>query len=543
MSSFIPPTPVSVSVAKSVDNLLYEQFKLSQRSCMSTTVQAVAIGNNASGGRCPLAVADGSRILLFDAKKSFPSQQPQAEKVITRINSEVTCLTLREDNKALLVGDAEGSVYVFDNKGNRLRTFYSHSGRVTECKFIDNKILVSAGEDGNLVVRKIAGEKEKPLLTWKAAAPISSLHRIYLKEDEEPEFGTWSVGCADGMLKILRLNSDTTSEGTDDKRKIRAKLICLFRHQKEITSSFVTDDGLLVVSSDSCVFFWNLAGANGSVDESANEEHLVHSFFPHVLTVTNMVPIPNPKITTFMTASADRTVKVWTISPSSNFNLKCIASAEMKGGISSLSIVRSTPTSSDEPLCESIKPTLLEGIGAIVIGCQDGEWVVRTSRTSKERQVWINRKLEKIRKRQEEASVISICNEKRRKQFTDVDHLLRQFQFQAAWDKVLQNEVDTIASVFLELRQSNKLHYALQRNDYTELIPTLDFIEKLLILSPIAKEFAVDLLDSLIDSNRLVLNELDEGPVLDKFEAIRKLLVFEVGVCSALQEVRGYLVS
>jgi len=218
-----------------------------------------------------ITVAPNGDFLIMD---SLLYQKGNADaQAITLSNSwqKLTAVTFSADSKYILAGFSNGTVIVYNLKGEKIRYFFAgYYGAAVACLGIsnDSKYLIVGGANNNLRLFEL-GDLNKYYDIQTASLDLPGGGKdIYLEGE----------GIPGKINKIIMLTDNKTFLTLgEDKRGIiwdfkGTKIDELIGHKESITSAFIADEGNSILSCSAAgkIYTWN----KGSISDAYNRGKL-----------------------------------------------------------------------------------------------------------------------------------------------------------------------------------------------------------------------------------------------------------------------------
>ncbi|EDO31974.1 predicted protein [Nematostella vectensis] len=431
------------------------------------------------------AVTGSTRVQIYS------STTHQVNKTISRFKEVAYCGTFRSDGQLMIAGGEDGLIQLFDlNSRAVLRQFKGHSGPVHVTKFLqDNLHIVSASDDKLVNCWDIA--TEQTTATYKE-------HEDYVR-----------TGVASQVTSDIFLTGsyDHTVRMWD--RRCNASVNTL-DHGAPVECIQVYPNGAMAITAgENVIKIWDILSGG----------RLVTSFSNHQKTITSLCFDGAYK--RLLSGSIDRNVKVYDLQ-----DYKVVHSMDYPSPILSLAV---SPDDSH-----------------IVVGMSDGLLSIKHRNNNMEETSTLPPPRPRpgsfkyfIRgqnyKPTEDDVVVS---EKRKTYLNKYDKLVKNFEYAAALDAILQplsNHPPVVVAILQELIRRGGLERALSGRDEEGLVPILYFLIRN-ITNPRYTVVLIDVANILLDMYSPIIGQ---SPNIDQLftslrEGITKELDFSQQACELL---------
>lgn len=165
--------------------------------------------------------------------------------------SDLRAVAYRDDGKFLAVAGRNGDLHLFDRSSGDVTYFRLHYGRVQALEFVrDSNLLVSVGEDGNVVLFDTNSQSEvrRIQVTGGKLFSVTVLDRDYL-----------AVAGSDNKIRIINLQLGRVIEE-------------LSGHTGTIAALASDKDSLFSGGFDATLRRWELSGVQGNRERIAERE-------------------------------------------------------------------------------------------------------------------------------------------------------------------------------------------------------------------------------------------------------------------------------
>lgn len=448
----------------------------------------------------------------------FSTQTNGVYRTLTRFKNVVRCASFRHDGKMLAAGDEGGSTQLFD-LGSRtvMRSFAGHGGRAVHvARFSsDGARLFTAADDGRAVCWDIASERQLCALedhtdfVRAGAASSASPHM----------FATASY---DHTVKLWDVNAP--------------RCVMTLRHVAPVEDlMLMPGGGMLATASGSTLTIWDLLSGR-----------ILQAVSAHSKTITALSA--NASATHVMTASLDRTVKVFEVSAGKvvgaikyDAPLLCVGlsphSTHLVVGTADNEVcvrrkrVQAAPQSKPADDAEALRdPLSLAGYGAPgrvappPVGATDGP-----------RPGTFRYFLRGRRHAAQPGDVVAQAG--RAPRLAGFDKALKRFRYHEAFDAALADgSPEVVVSVVEELVQRNGLRIALQGRDQQTLQPVVAFLARQITSPPFAPTL-IGVANLLLDMYAPVLGQ--SAAIDELFVKLRNTLEAEMRLQAELAQLLG----
>ena len=199
----------------------------------------------APGGDEMAAVGFSREVFLIGRNQA--NEQPKLECDC----SDLRAVAYRDDGKFLAVAGRNGDLHLFDRTSGHVTYFKLHYGRVQALEFVkDSHLLVSAGEDGNVVLfdTKTQTEVRRIQVTGGKLFSVTVLDRDYL-----------AVAGSDNVIRIINMQLGRVIEELNG-------------HTGSIAALASDEDSLFSGGFDATLRRWELSGVQGNRERIAERE-------------------------------------------------------------------------------------------------------------------------------------------------------------------------------------------------------------------------------------------------------------------------------